>query len=102
MLSSLVRANREIINILLFFQLLRDKQGWKTLKSYHLYTVILWEIKNGNDNVEDWKGSLLFFRFIQVFNIFLIYFNSSFIFFSLPISISFNVFLRISQKLTNI
>ncbi|KAG8198278.1 hypothetical protein JTE90_021532 [Oedothorax gibbosus] len=52
-------------NIIKLLKLLLKKQDWKSLKSYHMATVILWEIKESNDDPNVWTGNLVYDRFIK-------------------------------------
>lgn len=51
-------------NVIKILKLLRDKENWKSIASYHLKTLILLEVDE-NPDVGYWSGKVLFDRFLE-------------------------------------
>ncbi|XP_035227884.1 cyclic GMP-AMP synthase-like isoform X1 [Stegodyphus dumicola] len=51
--------------IIKLIKLLRDKSDWKGLASYHIKTVMLWEVSK-NTNHGAWDNTFLYERYLQV------------------------------------
>ncbi|GFT88439.1 mab-21 domain-containing protein [Nephila pilipes] len=52
-------------NVIKLLKLLRDKQNWKTIASYHMNTVILLEVDKSSEPAYWKQGKFLFVRFLE-------------------------------------